>query len=137
MNKRHDIPRILKESAIKVTPQRSAVLEYLYGNPDHPSVDEVYQYVKKQFPYIARATIYNTINTLTESGLLQEIMVRQEKRHMDWNVTPHHHFKCLNCDRVQDVPYDVLTPDQVSKKVKDFRVHHVKVVMEGICNKCP
>jgi Fe2+ or Zn2+ uptake regulation protein len=37
-----DVTGLLTERALKVTPQRVAVLEFLHGNPTHPSVDEVY-----------------------------------------------------------------------------------------------
>jgi Fur family peroxide stress response transcriptional regulator len=136
MKKKRDVAGILREKAVKVTPQRAAVLDFLYENPDHPPADEVYRQVKKRFPYISRATIYNTLKTLTDVGLLQEILVRQEKTHVDWNVSPHHHFKCLSCGRVEDLPYGLLTADQVSGRIDGYEIRDVRVVMEGICKRC-
>lgn len=131
-----DVTVLLGGKALKVTPQRVAVLEFLRGNPDHPSVDDVYQQVRKRFPSISRATIYNTVTTLVEAGLLQEVMITQEKTHVDWNVDRHHHFQCLKCGTVKDIDYDALTAEQVGKKVGGHLVTGVKVVMEGICETC-
>jgi Fe2+ or Zn2+ uptake regulation protein len=131
-----DITQLLSNRALKVTPQRVAVLEFLHGNPDHPSVDEVYQQVRKQLPYISRATIYNTITALVEAGLLQELLIQQEKTHVDWNVDPHHHFRCVRCEKVEDIQYGVLTADRASKQLEGYQITGVKVVMEGVCKDC-
>jgi len=128
--------RLLREKSIRVTSQRMAVLEYLYGNPDHPTVRDIHRQVRKRFPYISRATIYNALKTLTDGGLLQEIMIRQENKHFDWNVSSHHHFKCVKCGRVEDIPYAVLTAAQVARNVAGYRVKEVRVVMEGYCREC-
>lgn len=130
------VTKVLREKAVKVTPQRVAVLEFLYGNPDHPSADEVYRQVQKRYPNISRATIYNTIKALTENGLLQEILVQQEKTHVDWNVSSHHHFKCIKCGKVEDVPYEVLTVEKVAKSMEGHKIDEVRVVMEGACKDC-
>jgi Fur family peroxide stress response transcriptional regulator len=131
-----DVTALLSEKALKVTPQRVAVMEFLRGNTSHPSVDDVYQQVRRRFPSISRATIYNTVTTLVEAGLLQEILIQQEKTHVDWNVDRHHHFQCLKCGTVKDIDYDAVTAEQVSKQVAGHLVTGVKVVMEGVCEAC-
>lgn len=131
-----EVTNLLSERGLKVTPQRVAVLEFLYGNPNHPSVDVVYQQVKKRFSYISRATIYNTVTTLVEAGLLQEILIQQEKTHVDWNVDRHHHFQCLRCRKVEDIHYGVLSVEQASQQLEGYQVTGVKVVMEGVCKRC-
>jgi Fur family peroxide stress response transcriptional regulator len=136
MSKSEQMARLLREKSIRVTSQRMAVLEYLYHNPNHPTVRDIQRQVRKRFPFISRATIYNVIKTLVDGGLLQEIMVRQENKHFDWNVSSHHHFKCVKCGRVDDIPYSVLTAAQVARNVAGYRVSEVRVVMEGTCRGC-
>jgi Fur family peroxide stress response transcriptional regulator len=127
---------MLKANDLAVTAQRTAVMEFLHGNTDHPSVDTIYKRVKKRFPYISRATVYNTVKTLTRAGMLQEVLVQQDKTRVDSNVSRHHHFKCLRCGRIEDVPYDILTAKHVSEHAKDYHVEEVRVVMEGRCKQC-
>jgi len=128
--------RRLIEKSIKVTAQRAAVLEFLQGNRDHPSPDEVYRKVHKRFPFISRATVYNTIKTLTKAGLLQEVLIQQDKSRVDPNVSRHHHFKCLRCGTVKDLPYALMTADRVRPSLKAYHVNDVRMVVEGLCERC-
>ena len=128
--------KMLKASALSVTAQRAAVMEFLHGNTGHPCVDTIYTQVRKRFPYISRATVYNTVKTLTRAGLLQEVLVQQDKTHVDSNVSRHHHFKCVRCGRIEDVPYDILTAAHVGEHAKGYQVEEVRVVMEGRCKRC-
>ena len=127
---------LLRQKAIKVTAQRVAIMEFLHGNKDHPSVDEVYRKVKKKFSYISRATVYNTVKALAKSGVLQEVLVQQDKSRVDANVSQHHHFKCLKCGKVEDVPYGILTAAQAAQRAKTYHVREVRVVVEGLCRRC-
>jgi Fur family transcriptional regulator, peroxide stress response regulator len=126
----------LIEKSVKVTAQRAAVLEFLQGNTDHPSPDEVYRKVHKRFPYISRATVYNTIKTLVKAGMLQEVLIQQDKTRVDPNVSQHHHFKCLRCGTVEDMPYGLMTADRVRASLKNYHVKEVRMVVEGLCTRC-
>ncbi len=126
----------LIEKSVKVTAQRAAVLEFLQGNRDHPSPDEIYRKVHKRFPYISRATVYNTIKTLLKAGLLQEVLIQQDTTRVDPNVSQHHHFKCLRCGTVEDMPYALMTADHVRKSLKNYQVQEVRMVAEGLCRQC-
>ncbi|MFM8551630.1 MAG: Fur family transcriptional regulator [Nitrospiraceae bacterium] len=126
----------LLEKSVKVTAQRAAVLEFLQGNLDHPSPDEVYRKVHKRFPYISRATVYNTLKTLVKAGMLQEVLIQQDKTRVDPNTSRHHHFKCLKCKTVEDMPYDLMTADRVRTSLKAYRVTDVRMVIEGLCARC-
>jgi Fur family transcriptional regulator, peroxide stress response regulator len=130
------VSTMLKASNLAVTAQRTAVMEFLHGNTDHPCIDTIYKRVKKRFPFISRATVYNTVRALTRAGLLQEVLVQQERARVDSNVSRHHHFKCVRCGRIEDVPYDILTAAHVGKHAKGYHVEEVRVVMEGRCKRC-
>jgi Fur family peroxide stress response transcriptional regulator len=130
------IAKILQGKDIKVTAQRAAVLEFLQGNEDHPSPEEVFRKVKQRFPYISRATVYNTIKALTKAGVLREVLVEQEKTRVDPNVSPHHHFKCVRCGKIEDMPYGLLTVNQVAGRVQGYQVRDVHVILKGLCRKC-
>lgn len=130
------IPKMLKAKDLAVTAQRAAVMEFLHGNTEHPCMDTIYAQVRKRFPYISRATVYNTVRTLARAGMLQEVLVQQDKTRVDSNVSRHHHFKCLRCGRIEDVPYDILTAAHVGRHARGYHVEEVRVVMEGRCKQC-
>ena len=55
---------ILKERGLKVTPQRLAVYEAVDLLHDHPTAEEVSQFIRKKHPDIATGTVYKTLDTL-------------------------------------------------------------------------
>jgi Fe2+ or Zn2+ uptake regulation protein len=58
---------------LKMTPQRRAIVEYLQTCTDHPTADEVLTAVNDKFPMTSRPTVYNTLNWLKGSGLVNEV----------------------------------------------------------------
>ena len=64
----------LKETGFKITPQRRAILEILLENDDkHLSSEEIYDMVRVSCPEIGLATVYRTIQLLSEVGLLSKL----------------------------------------------------------------
>ena len=58
----------LQNHNLKVTPQRTAVLEALNNLKDHPTADNIKEYVVRNHPNIAVGTIYKTLETFVEKG---------------------------------------------------------------------
>jgi Fur family transcriptional regulator, peroxide stress response regulator len=57
----------------RITPQRIAILTILAGSKEHPSVEEIYKEVKKQFRTTSLATVYKTISLLKELNEVLEL----------------------------------------------------------------
>ena len=49
-----------EEHGLKVTPQRVFIYEELLKATDHPSIDDIYQRVKRHLPNISFDTVYRT-----------------------------------------------------------------------------
>ena len=47
-----------KDGGIKYTNQRVEILNFLQGNLMHPTVEDVYEGVKKKLTRISKATVY-------------------------------------------------------------------------------
>ena len=126
-----------KDKGIRLTPQRIAILKFLEGNTDHPAAEDIYRKVRRRYPTISFATVYNTLQTLTEKGDLLEITIDPTRRHYDPNTTPHHHIVCTDCNEIMDVFVDysdVLTlPSYVLREFKPVGNH---VDFYGVCRKC-
>ena len=126
-----------KDKGIRLTPQRIAILKFLEGNTDHPAAEDIYRKVRRRYPTISFATVYNTLQTLTEKGDLLEITIDPTRRHYDPNTTPHHHIVCTDCNEIMDVFVDysdVLTlPSHVLREFKPVENH---VDFYGVCRKC-
>lgn len=124
-----------RDIGLKLTPQRMAILDYLDGNTDHPSADEIYRAVSGKFPTISFATVYNTLETLRKRGGVLELTIDPGKKRFDPNTEPHHHLICVRCKKIADIhsSYD-LTLSQADKNGFEILGNHIEFY--GICPKC-
>lgn len=58
---------------LKMTPQRRAIIEFLQSSVDHPTAEDIMNAVNERFPMTSRPTVYNTLNWLKGSGLINEV----------------------------------------------------------------
>jgi Fur family transcriptional regulator, peroxide stress response regulator len=70
----YDVIQLLKDKELKATPQRISVLKEL-GRKTHPTMDDLYEALKKDNPSMSLATVYKNISTLKEKGVVIEVNV--------------------------------------------------------------
>ena len=126
----------LKEKGLRVTQQRVAVLEYLCATPSHPTAEEVGAAVNRAAPTTSRASVYNVLNSLKESGLIEELVFDDAVARYDANLGPHHHFLCTSCGAVHDVPFDALPALPKKRLATGHTVESVDVTLRGLCPGC-
>ena len=126
----------LKGKGLRVTQQRVAVLEYLCGTPAHPTAEEIGAAVNRVQPTTSRASVYNVLNSLKESGLIEELVFDDAVARYDANLGPHHHFLCTSCGAVHDVPCDALPPLPKKRLATGHTVESVDVTLRGLCPAC-
>jgi Fur family peroxide stress response transcriptional regulator len=125
----------LKEKGVLLTIQRSAVLEFLQDNTEHPTAEEIYQSLRGIYPALARATIYNTLDLLKQHGLIQEITIERNKAHYDYKIEPHHHFLCSHCARIYDVALEKV-PCAQEEWLDGHKMEAAWLYMTGTCATC-
>ena len=132
-----DPANLLRQHGIYVTAQRLAVLGVVGPNP-HLTADAVLQGVRASIGSISRQSVYDTLNTLTELGLLHRIQpagspARYETRTGD----NHHHVVCRDCGRVDDVDCAVgRRPCLTANETHGFVIDEAEVVYWGRCPEC-
>jgi Fur family ferric uptake transcriptional regulator len=125
------------KAKMKYTNQRVEILNFLKDNKNHPTVEEVYEGVKKKLSHISKATVYKNLKFLTEKGLVKEANVKGLSR-FEPNVEPHHHMICEKCGKIIDFESQKLTDYamQIARKNTDFEIHETDTNFYGICKKC-
>ena len=98
-----EIDQALAAAGLRRTPQRVAVLDYLLRHPDHATVDELWPALGKRDVQVSRATVYNTLHSLVEAGLVREFKLDASAARYDAFLHPHHHFVCDTCGVVEDL----------------------------------
>jgi Fur family peroxide stress response transcriptional regulator len=119
----------------KRTPQRLAILDYLEGNTSHPSAEDIYRSVSKKYRSMSFATVYNTLNTLAKAGTVRELTIDPERKRYDPDTSRHHHFICVLCGKISDVPEGIAVslPHDMAQ---DFTVLGSHIEFYGHCFSC-
>src|SRR5215468_3133576 len=120
----------LRSKGIRPSAHRLAVAEYVLDTTDHPSAEQVLDRVRRKFPLLSRATVYNTLNLLVEKGLLRELVLSEGKVVFDPKLDRHHHFIDDETGQIEDVPWSAL-PFFFFKQKAAYEVREYMVVMRG------
>ena len=128
----------LRKAGLRVTPQRLAILHALLTSKQHPTAHVLFEQLQPAAPSLSRATVYNTLQTLVDHGLLQEIGEAGDRAvHYDADPTPHINFVCKACHRVQD--FSEIALDGTAREVIErsgYRVAGMRIVYYGLCPEC-
>jgi len=127
----------LRRHGIHVTAQRLAVLRAVSTSP-HAAADEVVEAVRKDIGSISRQSVYDTLNSLSERGLLRRIQpMGSPARYEDRIDDNHHHLICRSCERVVDIDCAVgARPCLTASDDHGFVIDEAEVIYWGMCPKC-
>lgn len=98
-----DLPDLLTQAGLRVTPQRLVLLELL-AEGGHLTADDLYRRARARLPALSATSIYKSLRALERAGLVREVALEAGAMRYDANVRPHHHRVCRACGRVEDVP---------------------------------
>ena len=126
----------LRDKGLRVTQQRVAVLEFLLETPKHPTAEEVGAAVNRLVPTASRASVYNVLHSLKESGLIDELVVGNAVARYDANLDRHHHFICRACGAVEDVPFETFREAPRPRLADGHTVEDYTVTLRGVCPRC-
>lgn len=126
-----------REHGLKVTPQRAAVYGELSRAGDHPSTNTVYKRVRRVIPNISFDTVYRTLLTFSEKGIISVVEGTGEEARFEPNVETHHHFRCIKCREITDFADDSLADIEAPPEIREkFKVLKIRAVLDGICGAC-
>ncbi len=132
------IKQKLKDAGLRVTPQRHAILEAVYSLGNHPSAEQVIDYIRVRYPGIATGTVYNVLDVMVESGLVKRVKTDKDAMRYDAIMNRHHHIYCAETDRIEDYFDEEL--DELlqayfrKKKLQDFKIEDIILQIKGNFN---
>ncbi len=120
----------LQEAGVQPTAQRIAICRYVLCDADHPTADDVKAWADKNFPKMSLATVYNTLNTLVEAGLLREFRFSHSNKVIyDSNTDDHFHFLDESSGQIIDIEKQMVRVNP--KLAEQFQVQGVEVLLRG------
>ncbi len=127
----------LRDAGYKVTPPRLAVLEVIEQKGEHLNPNEILEQAREIHPTLGRATVYRTLELLTQLGIVRPIFVGESGPTYIRADGNHHHIVCSQCGRVVD--FDQCVVDQMTHDLAerfDFRITSHLLEFYGVCGDC-
>jgi len=120
----------------RMTAQKRIILEELKKTKKHPTAEQLYYKVKERLPEISIGTVYRNLEVISKSGKARIISDGGRKKRFDGNTDIHYHLKCINCDKVEDIPRDMV--DVVTKDgfELDHNIKGYSLLFYGLCLEC-
>lgn len=128
----------IKATGHRITPQRLAILEILLTSDSHPTVDQIYEQIRSDFPMTSRATVYKTISLAKDLGAVLELEFSQGSNRYDGrHPYPHPHVICTQCDQVLDADGLEIQPlqQQIVRKT-GYKIMNHRMDFFGVCPEC-
>lgn len=125
--------------ALKYSRQREAIKHYLASTAEHPTADDVYMHVKKDFPNISLGTVYRNLNLLADIGEAVKITPPNGADRFDGHTEPHNHFFCTRCGRLLDVHLQMMSIEEANRLAgENFGgvIHSSSTFFYGECREC-
>jgi len=132
------VNKILEKKAVRITPMRQLLLEYFVEKNAVLGLSEL----EKAFPKSDRITMYRTLKTFEEKGILHSIKGDTDEikyalcnEHCTpvHHIDQHPHFQCQQCKQVTCIDSQVIP----AIELPDGYVHQeVSMMIRGICPNC-
>ncbi len=127
----------LRDEGLRLTHQRLEVAREIAATEEHPDVESVYRGVRTRVPTISLDTVYRTLTTLVDRGLVARVAVTRGPARYDATVGPHHHYVCTRCGMIRDFFDARLDAVHVPAEVQAIgTVDALEVRMSGVCGEC-
>ena len=127
----------LKNSGVRITPQRHAILEYLISSELHPTADDIYKALEGNFPNMSVATVYNNLRVFRNAGLIKELTFGDASSRFDFVTHDHYHIICDECGTIVGFHHPGLEEvDRLASHVTGFKVSSHRLEVYGTCQSC-
>ena len=136
MGPKEEIIEAFRKNGLRATPQRIAIAQVVLNSKDHPTAEQVFDFVKMAYPSISLSTVYNTLNTMRDVNMLQELAFGNNHRY-DPNLSIHVNLVCQKCGDIIDIESKTIEKEveRISKRRRVSITGH-RFDLYGICRRC-
>ena len=129
----------LRSEGLKITSERTAILEAAFSIPGHFAADDLLLRLRLSGSNISKATIYRTLALLVKSGILREVIFGEKHIHYEpaFGKDHHDHLICISCGEI--IEFTESTIEHLQEKIctqHGFLPYRHKFEVTGLCKTC-
>jgi len=129
---------VLRDAGQKITPQRMLILSILRHAAEHVTAPEILDAVRRSYPYVDASTVYRTLGSAAQLGLVSETDMGAGDTQFEWiGKDRHHHVICRSCGGVNSLDNSYL--DGLATALYDelgFQADLGHFAIFGLCRDC-
>ena len=129
------LKEVLAGSGLKATHQRMVILQTLKDSKEHPSAEVIHERLKISHPTISLGTVYKTLETFVDSGLINRVNTSQGNMRYDGLTEQHDHIYCTNTNEIIDFKdqelSEMITEFFKKKKISNFDLKNIRLHISG------
>ncbi|MGB0907842.1 MAG: iron response transcriptional regulator IrrA [Maricaulaceae bacterium] len=128
----------LLTAGLRPTRQRLLLARWLFSGEDkHFTAEDVYKQMCQAQENVSLATIYNTLNAFTESGLLTTVSVDAGRLYYDTNTHLHYHIYDESLKQLSDIKADSVKITGLPTLPKGQRLESVDIIIRTKSEETP
>ena len=116
-----------------MTKYEKQIYEIVNKLTGHMTADQIFSELKKSYPSVSLATVYNNLNKLCEAGLIRRVSTEGSPDRYD-RTAKHDHLVCRRCGKLTDICFEDLTASLERQLGGEFFAYDLKVYY--ICPEC-
>lgn len=132
---KEDIRKKFLDKGLRITPQRIVIFEAIHKLKNHPTADNIIEYIRKNHPNIAIGTVYKVLDTLIENNLIKKVKTDTDTMRYDSIIEKHHHIYYSDSDKIEDYFDDNLNELLANyfneKNIPNFKIEDLKLQIIG------
>jgi len=129
----------LRKNGMLYSKQREQILDIFLKAEKHPTVNDLYELVRKKNPKIGLATVYRTMEVICDAGLARKLDFGDGTKHYEhkYKHQHHHHLVCLKCGKIIEITSGKIEAiqRQLAKK-HGFTISRDTMKIFGVCKTC-
>ena len=130
------VPELELPVDVRLTPQRSAVLDAVERQRGSFTVVQVYDLARRREPSLGLATVYRTIELLRTTGSIRQLTGAGEGAYVRCHSGHHHHLVCVSCGAVEETELCGAPSAAVLAQKYGFTPETHELDVYGTCRLC-
>lgn len=116
-----------------MTKYSKEIFRIIETSRDHMTAEEIFGQLRNTYPTVVRATVYNNLNRLWETGAIRKVVLEGQPDRYD-RTERHDHLICQQCGKLSDVTLTDLTQQLEAQLGMSILSYDLK--MTYLCETC-